>query len=239
MGKYINLLSEELREDIEEYIDRNQLKPGDKLPSERELAKMLGANRITVRDALRQMRYENLIYTVHGRGNFISKPYYIEDAKNFISYTAGWTSDGYEVTNRLISLNIIEADKKIAEHLEIAIGTEVYQIKRVRLLDGMELFLETAHIPTAYCPKLESFDFEKCSLYSTLEQFYQIKLIKQKHVISITKLTAPENHFLRASEGTAAFLIHGVTFDTENRPVEYCVSLNRADRYAMSSKLIL
>lgn len=40
MSKYTQLVSDKLREDIEEYIDTHHLKEGDKLPSERFLAEL-------------------------------------------------------------------------------------------------------------------------------------------------------------------------------------------------------
>ena len=55
VGKHILVRSEELRERIEEYIDKSGLKPGDKLPSERAFAEALGTSRVTLRDALMRM----------------------------------------------------------------------------------------------------------------------------------------------------------------------------------------
>ena len=65
MGKHILVRSEELRERIEEYIDKSGLKPGDKLPSERAFAEALGTSRVTLRDALIRMQDEGLIETRH------------------------------------------------------------------------------------------------------------------------------------------------------------------------------
>ena len=52
MSKYINLLSEEVKDKIEAYIIENDLKPYDPLPSERKLAEAFQVNRLTVRSAL-------------------------------------------------------------------------------------------------------------------------------------------------------------------------------------------
>ncbi|MFJ6696778.1 GntR family transcriptional regulator [Streptomyces sp. NPDC091272] len=49
-----------------------ELKPGDKLPSARELQEQFGIANSTVQNALRLLKDENLIYSVQGRGVFVS-----------------------------------------------------------------------------------------------------------------------------------------------------------------------
>ncbi|WP_077703288.1 FadR/GntR family transcriptional regulator [Virgibacillus dokdonensis] len=57
---------------IRQYMDAQHLQPGDKLPSERELAHTLGAGRSSIREALRAMEFLGLIETRRGEGTFLS-----------------------------------------------------------------------------------------------------------------------------------------------------------------------
>ncbi|NBJ68997.1 MULTISPECIES: GntR family transcriptional regulator [Clostridia] len=57
---------------IRHYMDTQHLQPGDKLPSERELAQTLGAGRSSIREALRAMEFLGLIETRRGEGTFLS-----------------------------------------------------------------------------------------------------------------------------------------------------------------------
>lgn len=66
---YLYILKE-----IERIITTDQLKPGDKLPSERELAESLHVGRSSVREALRALELLELIETRQGEGTFIRKP---------------------------------------------------------------------------------------------------------------------------------------------------------------------
>lgn len=52
---------ERVVEQVEEYITRGQLKPGDRLPSERALMAQLGVSRATVREALRVLESNGLV----------------------------------------------------------------------------------------------------------------------------------------------------------------------------------
>lgn len=53
------------------HIVQSELEPGDRLPSERELAARLGVSRTTVRQAIVQLRVEGLLDVRHGGGTFL------------------------------------------------------------------------------------------------------------------------------------------------------------------------
>ena len=55
--------SEQVEEAIKRYILENNLKPGDTLPTETEMAEMLGTSRTTVREALRVLQFLGVIKT--------------------------------------------------------------------------------------------------------------------------------------------------------------------------------
>lgn len=59
---------------IEDYIKSNDLKSGDKLPSERKLAQMLSIGRSSLREALRKLETVNLVQVENGRGAFVKNP---------------------------------------------------------------------------------------------------------------------------------------------------------------------
>ncbi|MCH5349967.1 MAG: GntR family transcriptional regulator [Oscillospiraceae bacterium] len=63
---------EQLYKKVVELILKNELKPGDKLPSVRELAKSLGVNPNTVSKAFQLLERDKFIYSLVGRGSFIS-----------------------------------------------------------------------------------------------------------------------------------------------------------------------
>lgn len=60
---------------IYRYIQMNNLQPGDKLPSERDMSSMLQTSRNSVREALRILEDRGLLYVKTGSGVFINNPY--------------------------------------------------------------------------------------------------------------------------------------------------------------------
>ena len=59
-------------ETVERYISLGVLKDGDRLPSVRNLALKLGVNPNTVAKAYQELERQGIIYTVPGRGSFVS-----------------------------------------------------------------------------------------------------------------------------------------------------------------------
>jgi DNA-binding FadR family transcriptional regulator len=68
-------LTDNIIKSIIDYVIMQNLKVGDKLPSERELAKALQVSRPLLREALRIMESLNLIEVVSGKGIFIKNPF--------------------------------------------------------------------------------------------------------------------------------------------------------------------
>ncbi|MCA0969829.1 GntR family transcriptional regulator [Halobacillus litoralis] len=72
---------------LKRYIESHQLKPGDKLPSERELSEQLQVGRSSIREAFRAMELLGLIETKRGEGTFMRayRPYHmVELLSNFL-----------------------------------------------------------------------------------------------------------------------------------------------------------
>lgn len=65
------MVSSELYDQIVSMIGNRGLKPGDKLPAERDLAKHLNVSRQSIREALKKAEAQGLIEVRHGEGTFV------------------------------------------------------------------------------------------------------------------------------------------------------------------------
>ena len=66
--------SAQVRERLEASIRRGDFRPGDRLPSERELMQIFGVSRVTVREAIRSLQAVSLVDVRHGHGCFVTDP---------------------------------------------------------------------------------------------------------------------------------------------------------------------
>ena len=65
-------LYQQIVEQIEQSILQGQLKPGDQLPPERELAQAFGVSRTAVREAVKALREKGLVEAYSGKGTFVT-----------------------------------------------------------------------------------------------------------------------------------------------------------------------
>lgn len=77
-------LYEQIVEQIEERILNGDLRPGDKLPSERELAEQFGVSRTAVREAVKALTQKGLLVVNVGRGTFVT-----DDTSEVVRHSLG------------------------------------------------------------------------------------------------------------------------------------------------------
>jgi GntR family transcriptional repressor for pyruvate dehydrogenase complex len=65
-------LFEQIVQQVEDSITSGQLKPGDQLPAERDLAQRFGVSRTAVREAVKTLREKGLVEAYSGRGTFVT-----------------------------------------------------------------------------------------------------------------------------------------------------------------------
>lgn len=67
------LLWMQVADDLRGMIESNELRPGDKLPGEAEMAQLYGVSRDTIRRATSELSEQGLLVILHGRGTFIAE----------------------------------------------------------------------------------------------------------------------------------------------------------------------
>ena len=84
------------------------------------------------------------------------------------SYTKEMVNKGYSIITKLISLTIVEADNIIKDKLNLDLGENVWEVKRVRYADGCPVSYMITYMPVKMFPNLKRSDCN--SLYNYLDQ---------------------------------------------------------------------
>ncbi|WP_292679952.1 GntR family transcriptional regulator [Microbacterium sp. SCN 69-37] len=138
-----------LREDIAKLIADDGLAPGDRLPTEARLAERFGVARSTVREALKRLEEEGLVDAVQGKGRFVSAIAAAIVERPITRYegvTEMLTRLGYAVTTSVFSVGEVEADAAQAEALQVAPGTPLIRLARLRYGDDEPLVFSVDHV---------------------------------------------------------------------------------------------
>ena len=230
MAKSIQLIRNDLIDRLEEYLQERKLAPGARLPSERELCELWRCNRVTLRAALRKLIDAGRLYQLPGSGTFLAAPKIRRNLWQFCSFSEAMQAEGYVLTTRLVAFARVEAPKRIAESLEVPLGTRLWRIKRLRIVDDVPLALETAWIPVDLARSLDQHDLERASLYATLETHFGIELMRSYEDLSTAKAAPEDAGLLQVAEDTELLVLEGAAFDRGERPVEFSRALTRGDR---------
>jgi GntR family transcriptional repressor for pyruvate dehydrogenase complex len=102
-------------------IDHGQLKPGDRLPAERELAVHIGVSRPSVRAGLRALAAMGVVQSRHGAGTFIRSgpPVLGSEPLSFLASLHGFTRDQMFEARRVLEVGVaaLAAEHATGEHL--------------------------------------------------------------------------------------------------------------------------
>jgi GntR family transcriptional regulator len=123
---------------------------------------------------------------------------------------------------------------EVAQALKLTPGEEVYSVKRLRLVNNEPVAVVTSFLPARIFAGIDKQDLEKRSLYEIFERTYNRKLRWAEEVIGAVTASADDAHALQAKPGSPLLLIKETTYDGQNIPIEYSVSLLRGDRYTAS-----
>src|SRR6476661_5269427 len=125
-------------------IETGQLKPGDVVDSERELARIHGVSLMTARHALIALEREGLVVRRRGAGTFVAPPKI--HFNKLMSYTEQMSGRGLAVSSKLLSLGVIDTEQEVAARLGLPASSPLIKLERLRLGGDEPFAVETCYL---------------------------------------------------------------------------------------------
>jgi GntR family transcriptional regulator len=209
---------------LREQITSQELSPGTKLPSEKELMERWGVSSRTIRVALDQLRAEGLVVSRQGSGVFVRKQDVPRRLSTDITTSFGWSHtlrrQGLQAAGET---NVSEAPASplVAEWLGIELGTPV--TARDRLLGTEEhgpVMLATSHFPGWVVEQAPAVaDPTRGGMPEILREAFGETY---SHDVLTVRMPSPDERMTLSLEpGTPVLVIRGGTYDQENRPIHF------------------
>ncbi|MBC7264427.1 MAG: GntR family transcriptional regulator [Chloroflexi bacterium] len=223
----------QIREQLREQIAEGILKPGDALPTEEQICTECGVSRMTARLALTQLANEGLVVRRQGKGTFVAAPKAVFTGERFplLSYTEILQRLGLRAGAHIRSQEVVPASPGVARQLQLAVGEPVVKIVRLRLADGEPMSLETSFYPHHRFPTLAEQDLTNHSIYRLLEKEYHIVPAYAVETTELSVSSAYEAEALGIREGVPIVLCTRLSFDAEEKPIEFTHTAHRGDRF--------
>jgi GntR family transcriptional regulator len=216
---------------IEELIDTNGMKEGDRIPSEKAFTDQFHVSRMTVRQAITDLVNKGILVRSQGRGTFVSGRRKLEKPLNILN---GFTQDtlgrGLKPTSKILDFRQMKPPEKVAEKLLMKGDSEAFEVRRVRFADALPVALETTYIPSALFPGFTITEANR-SLYDYVEKKCGKTIDYADQTVEATQVTTEEAGVLGVPKRSPVLLIERVSALVGSIPFELTKSLYRADRY--------
>ncbi|MFW5790575.1 MAG: GntR family transcriptional regulator [Halanaerobiaceae bacterium] len=226
-GKKSVPLYRQLENEICRQVKEGELKPGDKLPSERTLCCLLDISRMTVHRALDNLVQAGLLEKEQGSGTYVAEGQEVKAISPLVSLSSQIEELDYQLKTEIKEWQELKADQKTADKLAIKPGSKVYSFIRLREVAGEPLLLEKIVIPVQLVPGLgDKFD-ATTSLYKLLREEYQLALKRAE--AEVRAVSFDQNNLsdkkiitsLKLSAGDLALYFDQLTYLIDDRPVEW------------------
>jgi GntR family transcriptional regulator len=223
---------------IRNRIESSELKPGDVVASERELARTHKVSPMTARHALAGLEHEGIVERRRGAGTFVAAPkIHFNKLKihfnKLMSYTEQMSSRGLSPRSRVLVAKVIEHEAEVAARLGLPATSALVKIERLRETGDEPFALETCYLPAKEFAGLVRTPLARVSLFATLEADYEVELAYADEEVDATAAEANIAELLGVPSGASVLRIRQVIYSSTGKATIYGVGFYRSERHTL------
>lgn len=232
--KVVLMSSVPMHSQIREIIRRRVLDgtyaPHTQMPSEAQMMEAFQVSRITIRQALGDLQKEGLIFKVAGKGSFVAKPKAFQNLSKLQGFGEAMTPSGYETFSQVLSTRRVIASEVVAERLQLAKGSPVFEIQRLRYLNREPISVDVSYFPLALGERLAQEDLATRDVFVILENDLGQQLTHAD--VQIEAISADESlaRHLRMDEASPLLRIERLTH-AGRQPIDFEYLYYRGDAF--------
>ena len=212
-------------------IEAGQLKPGDVVDSERELAKIHRVSLMTARHALVALETEGMVERRPGAGTFVAPPKI--HFNKLMSYTEQMAGRGLSAVSKVLTFSVINTEQEIAARLSLPGTSRLIKLERLRSGADEPFALETCYLSADEFSGLTQAPVERGSLFSILEHDYGLEIAHADEEIDATPADPHTARLLGIPHGLPLLRIRQVIYSTKGKATIYVLGLYRSDRHTL------
>jgi GntR family transcriptional regulator len=223
---------EQLREALHGLIRDGVAGPGGALPAERELARITGWSRVTVRKSLADLVEQGVVNSKPGAGTFVGERI-VRSFSRLTSFTDDLRARGLDPRVVFLERGTGEATPDEAMALALSPGSGVVRLHRLRFAGDRPLAVERTVVPQAVLPAAE---LVAASLYEALDALGcpPQRALQRLRAVAVDATAA---ELLALPAGSPGLQIERRAFLADGRAVEFTRSVYRADAYDFVAEL--
>lgn len=215
-----------IRQDIVE----GTWKPGDRLPTETELAERFGVNRHTLRRALGALRDSGLVRIEQGRGTFVQDDVIDYAVSRRTRFSENISNLARRPSGEIVRTGVIAANAQIAGALELRRGQKVVLVEAVNLVDGRAVSIVAHHFAHTRFAGLDEIYRETGSITKAFKQFGIDDYLRKLSRVSARLPDADDARLLGMARAQPILYTESINVDLDGRPIEYSIARSAGHR---------
>lgn len=232
----LQLRYQRVQEALAREIERGRLPAGSRLPPERALSEHFGVSRVTLRRALDELARVGVVAR-SGSGWSVAEAVIGEPPNVLMSFSEMAVSRGLTPGGRVLDRRTRAATIDEAEALGLAPGAPLFELERLRSMDDMPILIDRTRIPLSLAPRLDEADLEGASLYSVLEERYDMRPSRARLTVEAVAADERSAALLGLAVGQPLLRCQQQTEDETGRQIELSEMVYRGDRYRFEATL--
>ena len=231
--KFNNVKFDVLYNELKQKIERSEYPFHSIFPSEKILTDQYNCSRGTVRRALAELIKRGYIQAQQGkRVRVIYKPVVKNEFKmgGIESFKEAAARNHFVGTTKVLKLDEVIADEKLAEQTEFEIGDELYEVHRVRYINGKPLIFDINFFLKPIVHGLTE-EIALNSIYEYLENTLNIVIVTSKRRMTTELATDYDKAYLELGDYNCLAVISGRTYNSDGIQFEYTQSRHRPDYF--------
>ncbi|HEU5075827.1 MAG TPA: GntR family transcriptional regulator [Polyangiaceae bacterium] len=217
-------------------IAEGRFKPGDRLPSEPELARRFGVTRPTVRQATRLLAERRLVEARRGSGTFVRSPGEQVDLFSLAGTLEAFERSGVRLERRLLGKIQKRLVARDVVHHPFA-GRVAYHFRRLSRAHGRPVLLEDFYVDPTTFADLESYNLSVKSFARVVREHYFLRPVRGRQTFQTLTVTGEVGTLLELDSGEPVLFVRR-TLDFPGAPAAVYVELScRTAEFVFSQTL--
>ena len=216
---------------IRRRIESSRLKPGDPIPSERELARLHHVSLMTARHAVNELARDGVVVRRRGAGTFVAPPKV--HFNKLLACTEQMASLGLVAHSRTLSRAVVSGEYEIAARLGIPSESKLARLERIRFAGAEPVAFEICCWPANELQPLMDAPLDHTSLFAVLEHECGLRLAYADEEVDATTADSQMAGLLSIPRGAPLLRIRQVIFSCTGKATLYVTGFYRSGRHTL------
>lgn len=233
-------LYKQIKNNLKKMIKEENLQPGDKVPSENQIADLNDVSKATVRRAIMALVKEGVLYREQGKGTFVDNGDFItSNGINILENSTGRMKiEGVSMNSKILKFSYIEPSKEIKKSLNLSKNTEiVIKIRKLVKNNGNPIVIENSWLSFELFPDLEKEMLNNTTLYEIFRNRYNYILEKSSNILKPIELNKYQKDLLEMYEKSTGLLLQRKTIATTGEVLDFSRCIYRDYEFKFETKL--